>query len=408
MSRDERLDRYARLAVRVGANVQPGQPLAIWARIDHAPFVRAIAEAAWEAGASYVDTLYLDQHLKKELIEHGPEDALAQTPEWMLKRYEDLAAAQGAEIIVTGDPEPDLLAGLDPERVGKTRMLALAALSSRQIDEGTVSWSIVAFPNEGWARTVFGEPDLERLWDAVAAAVRLDEPDPVEAWNRHTAKLVARARALDALGLDAVRFRGRDTDLTVGLLPGGRWIGAETAWGTRHVPNMPTEEVFTTPDRRRTEGVVRSTRPLALPNQGLIVPDLLVEFEGGRAVKVDAAEHADVIRSQMDSDEGAAFLGEVALVDGESAVGKTGITFFDTLFDENATCHVAYGCGFASAVDGAVGLQPDELMRRGVNHSAVHVDFMVGGPEIDVDGLKAGGGAVPLIREDVWQAPLGG
>jgi aminopeptidase len=400
----ERLRDYARLTVRVGANVQPGQPVAVRALIEHAPFVRVLAEEAWKAGASYVDVRYVDQHLKRVLIEHAPEEALTHTPEWLLKLYEDLAAAQGAEIVVSGDPDPEVLAGLDPSKVGLTRMNALAELSMRQIDARTVSWTIVAVPNEGWARTVFGEPDVERLWGAVAAAVRLDDPDPVEAWRSHTAKLARRARALNELHLDAVRFNGPGTDLTVGLLEDSRWCGdSHTAWGVEHVANMPTEEVFTTPDRRRTEGSVRSTRPLALPSQGLIVRDLQIEFDSGRVTRVDASENAEVVRAQMESDDGASFLGEVALVDGESAVGKTGITFFDTLFDENATCHVAYGCGFASAVEGAVGLDPAELMSRGVNHSVVHVDFMVGGPEVDVDGVAADGAVIPLLRDDVWQ-----
>jgi aminopeptidase len=403
---DERLRAYAELAVRVGANLQPGQPLLIKGRVEHAPLVRAVAEAAWRAGASWVDVQYDDQHVKRALIAHAPEEALTYTPPWLLARYEQLGEDRGAEIVITGEPDPNLLQGLDPHRVGRARPLALAELTTRQIDERSVSWTIIAFPNEGWARTVFGEPDVERLWDAVAAAVRLDAPDPVEAWRRHTAKLTARARALNELDLDSVRFRGPGTDLTVGLLRDAKWCGdGETAWGMPHVPNMPTEEVFTTPDRRRTEGVVRSTRPLALPTQGLIVRDLEVEFEGGRAVKVDASEHADVVRAQMETDEGAAYLGEIALVDGESAVGKAGITFFDTLFDENATCHVAYGSAFAAVVDGAVGQKPDELLARGVNYSIVHVDFMVGGPDVDVDGVTADGTTIPLLREDVWQLP---
>ena len=399
-----RLREYARLAVRVGVNVQPGQPVSIKARLEHAPLVRALAEAAWEAGASWVDVLYFDQRVKRELIEHAPDRALTHTPPWLLRQSNDLAAAQGAEIVVAGDADPDALAGADPDRLGRARMVELAEVNTRQVNERSVSWSIVAYPNEGWAETVFGEPDVERLWEAVAAAVRLNEPDPLEAWRRHVAKLKARARGLTERRFDAIRFRGPGTDLTVGLLPGSRWLGGgtETAWGVPHVPNMPTEEVFTTPDRQRTEGRVRATRPLALPTQGVIVPDLEVEFEAGRAVDVRAAEHADVVRAQMASDDGAAFLGEVALVDGDSAVGKTGVTFFETLFDENATCHLAYGSGFAVALDGAAALEADELQAQGINHSTVHVDFMVGGPAVDVDGVTEDGTEVPILRDEAW------
>jgi aminopeptidase len=233
--------------------------------------------------------------------------------------------------------------------------------------------------------------------------VRLDEDDPVAAWREHTARLRRRTELLDSLQIDAVRFSGPGTDLTIGLLPESRWRGGsiETAGGVEHVPNLPTEEVFTTPDLRRTEGTVRSTRPLALG--GTVVRDLELRFEGGRVVDVRASAGADAVRGQLAVDEWVGALGEVALVDGESRVGKTGETFFDTLFDENATCHIAYGAGVMFAIDGLSGLSPDELRGRGVNVSAVHTDFMIGGPEVSVDAITRDGRTIPLLREDVWQ-----
>jgi len=225
--------------------------------------------------------------------------------------------------------------------------------------------------------------------------VRLNEDDPVAAWREHVAEIGRRAKLLNDMRLDAIRFHGPGTDLTVGLLPESRWQGVEskTAQGLPYVANMPTEEVFTTPDSRRTEGFVRSTRPLAL--YGRIVKGLEARFEGGRLVEVTAEEGADVIHGQLASDETAAFLGEVALVDGTSRIGQTGLTFFETLFDENATCHVAYGSAYAEAVEGEPG--------EGVNVSTVHTDFMIGGPEVDVDAVLLDGTVVPLLRNDVWQ-----
>jgi aminopeptidase len=265
------------------------------------------------------------------------------------------------------------------------------------------NWSIVSAPNAGWATQVFGEPDVERLWDAVVAATRLDEPDPVAAWHAHTQRLKARADGLEAHGFDAVRFRGPGTDLTVGLLPSSQWMCAtfETETGIEHIPNLPTEEVFTTPDWRRTEGVVRSTLPLVAA--GTRVSDLVVRFEGGKIVDVTAATGADIIREQIAVDEQAAYLGEVALVDGSSAVKRTGLVFCDTLFDENAACHIAFGRGIPTTLGLEGETSSEDLLEHGVNVSAVHTDFMIGGPEVDVDGLDAAGNATPIIRGDVWQ-----
>ena len=393
-----REERYAELIVRVGANVQPGQLVDVLAGLEHAPIVREVARSAYRAGARYVDVRYVDPHIRRALIESAAgDDVLSWTPPWLLTRERAFGDEHGAVVALTGDAEPRLLAGLPGERIGKARMVELAKESSRQVTEALCNWTVAGVPNAGWAMQMFGEPDVDRLWQLVEHCVRLDEPDPVAAWRAHIARLDARAQALNDLEVDALRFQGPGTDLTIGLLPESRWLGVEsrTVDGVVYVANMPTEEVYTTPDARRTEGVVTSTMPLSV--YGTIVRGLRLRFSAGRIVEVDADEGAEVIRGQLASDENAAALGEVALVDGTSLVGRTGLTFFDTLYDENATCHVAIGDAYAEAVEGG--------LIEGVNVSSVHTDFMIGGPEVSVDAVTRAGSVAPLLRAEVWQLP---
>jgi len=397
-----RLERYADLIVRVGANVQPGQVVFVTSPLEHAELAREVTRSAYRAGARYVDIAYQDAHAQRAMIEAAPENVLTETQSWSLARLEGLLDG-GAQIGILGEAEPDLFADLDQTRVGKARPVEQVRRYLAGVNNRELNWTLAAHPTAGQAEAMFGEPDVERLWEAVAYSVRLDEPDPVAAWSDHADRLRLRAARLDALQLDAVRFAGDGTDLTVGLLDGSRWRGGglSTQSGIYHVPNLPTEEVFTCPDHRRTEGVVRSTRPLALG--GTVVRDLELRFARGRVVDVSASSGADAVRAQLEVDDGAAALGEVALVDGTSRVGRTGLTFFDTLFDENATCHIAYGTGVVFALAELPEGTPEELRERGVNVSAVHTDFMVGGADVAVDGIGRDGRIVPLIREDEWQ-----
>jgi aminopeptidase len=402
LTADERLERYAELAVRVGANVQPGQDVVVNGLVEHAEIARAIARAAYRAGAKHVIVQYGDLHLRRAAIELGPEDEIGWSPphvvDWM-KRWD---RERPALIALTGNPDPGLLAELDPALVGRSDPREIRALAASHVSGRRFNWAVVSAPNAGWATQVFGEPDVERLWDAVATVTRLDEPDPVAAWREHAARLQARADALNARRFDAVRFRGPGTDLTIGLIPNASWLSAkgETETGIEHVPNLPTEEVFTSPDWRRTEGTVRSTMPLLA--SGTRVLDLELRFDNGQAVAVAATTGADIIREQIAVDEQAGFLGEVALVDGSSQVKRTGLVFCDTLFDENATCHLAYGNGFPFVLEDAEHSR-DELLEIGINVSSAHTDFMIGGPEVDVDGLDADGNTTPIIRDDAWQ-----
>jgi aminopeptidase len=407
---DARLSRYAELAVRVGANVQPGQDVSVEAYVEHAPLVRALTRAAYDAGARHVEVVYADQHVARAAVELAPDDGLGWVGEWQLERARSLAEREGARIAVRSLPEPRLLEDLDRDRVSRLSNSALREISSRQHTTGEVAWTLLGYPTPGWAELVFGTPDVERLWEAVAHCVRLDEPDPVAAWQEHLARLRRRAGGLNERRFHAIRFTGPGTDLEVGLLPNSHWDsgGGTTVFGQWHVANLPTEEVFTSPDPVRVNGTVRSTRPLTVA--GIAVKDLELRFEEGVAVEVRAASGVEMVEAQMGKDAGARRLGEVALVDGTSRVGRTGLVFFDTLYDENATCHVAYGRAYS---DGVVDGQGKSAAELGINESIVHTDFMVGGPEVDVDGITVDGEAVPIIRNDVWlldeglAAPLG-
>ena len=398
---ESRLEAYARLIVRVGVNLQPGQTLAVSAGLEHAPLARAIAREAYAAGARYVDVAYADPHVRRAHIEFASEKDLGYSPPWLVTRLRQVGERHDALIAITGDAEPELFADLDGGRVGRARMIELSETSLRLTD-GLSNWTIVAFPNEGWARTVFGEPDVERLWAALSTSVRLDEPDPAAAWRKHIENLAARAAALNERRFHHLHYRGPGTDLIIGLHPESEWQTAlDTSAGIEHIANMPTEEVFTTPDARTTEGTVRSTLPLQI--EGTIVRDLEIRFQAGRAVEVRASSGDDVMRAHVATDEGAGRLGEVALVDGHSRVGTTGLVFYETLFDENAASHIAVGSSVLQAIDWAAALTPGERHARGVNQSAVHTDFMIGSDELEVDGVTGGGEAVPLLRQGNWQ-----
>jgi aminopeptidase len=400
MPPSDRVESYARLAIEVGLNLQPGQVLCVNALLEHADFARAITRVAYDAGASYVDVLYSDQHVRRAHIERAAEDQLGFSPPWLVERFRELGRIGGALIAITGNPEPELYSDLDGNRVGAARMREVQE-ESLKLTDGLVNWTIVAYPNAGWAETVFGKPDVEQLWEAVGHAVRLDTPDPVAAWRAHLDRLQQRADGLNERRFDRLRYRGPGTDLMVGLHAEGIWQAAlDHSNGIDHVANMPTEEVFTAPDARRTEGTVRSTLPLQI--QGNIVRGLQVTFKDGRAVDVRAETGEDVMRTHVASDEGAVRLGEVALVDGTSAVGETGLIFYDTLFDENASSHIALGASIVQAVPWAGELSPEDRSERGVNHSSIHTDFMIGSDELEVDGITNAGEAVPLLRGGSW------
>jgi aminopeptidase len=396
----EYLERFADLVVRVGANVQPGSGVLLGADIAHLEIARAVVDRAYAAGAAWVEVDWSDGPIQHSRLTHASIESLTRARPWAIQRTREWAAGDGVTIRLSGDPDPHLLDDVDPVKAAafpvEEAMAFQEALFGQQL-----RWTVVAAPNPGWAREVFGEPDVERLWDAVATAMRLDEPDPVTAWQARAAELAARGRALDALDLAEVRYHGAGTDLTVGLVPDSRWNGGggTDRNGLAYMPNIPTEEVFTSPDRRRADGTITLTKPVIV--NGQLVEGLRVTFAGGRVVEVTAASGADAVRAQLDTDEGARSLGEVSLVDRDSRIAKAGILFHNMLFDENAGCHVAWGQSFPIAVAGGVEMSDDERFGLGLNRSAVHTDVVIGGAGMTVTGTGPRG-TVDIIRDDEW------
>ena len=395
------LTRYADLIVSVGANVQPDQVLSVEALPEAQPLVAEIARAAYARGARYVDAFYFDPAVKRIRAERAPDGTLDWVPPWIGRRILDLGDLDAARAVLVPVVPPGLLDGVDPARAGLDRLPTVPEIF-KVIDERSVAWTLSPFPTRRWAQTVYPElhasEALERLWEDIVHVCRLDEPDPAAAWIERIDEIWQVANRLDALDLDALHFAGPGTDLTVGLLPSSRFAkeggASHTRTGVRHMPNIPTEEVYTTPDPERTEGVVASTKPLDVA--GSLVTGLRIRFEGGRAVEIDADANAEALRKRCAVDAGASRLGEVALVDRESRIGKLGRTFYTTLLDENAASHLALGDAYSSPV-----ADPADVER--INASDVHIDFMIGSDEVEVTGITKSGGRVTVMRDGAWQ-----
>jgi aminopeptidase len=392
------IERLADLAVGFAANVQRGQIVAIAAEIGKEEMVRALAASAYRHGARFVDPVYFDMHVKRARILHAEEDTLGFVPSWYGERVLELGRQRCARIGLAGPATPGLLDDLDPARAGRDQLPAMKE-TGVVVNEATTNWTIVPFPTAAWAQQV--HPDLSpeeamrRLAGEIVHVCRLDEEDPITAWRERTDTLVGAAERLTERRFRALRFQGDGTDLTVGLLPTTKFLAArfETVDGIVHMPNLPTEEVFGAPDPRRTDGVVRATKPLVVA--GSIVRGLEVEFREGRAVRIDAEEGAEVLRGYAARDEGASRLGEIALVDREGRIGRLGTTFFDTLLDENAASHIALGQAYAFTAG--------EEDRENINRSDIHVDFMIGGDDVAVSGVTADGDEAPVLRGGAWQ-----
>jgi aminopeptidase len=394
---DATVERLAELLVGFGANVQPGQIVAVGCEPGKEYLVRAIAASAYRHGAQFVDVSWFDPWVKRARIQYAADDTIEFVPPWYGERVLALGRERAARIALSGPVAPGVLSDLDPVRAGRDRLPSVKE-SGQVVNDRTTNWSIGPCPTPAWAAMV--HPGLEpgaalaKLWEQIVHVCRLDEPDPVAAWQERRTVLIGAAARLTTLGLDALHYEAPGTDLTVGLLHGASWQAAafETADGLPHMPNLPTEEVFTTPDPERTHGHVRSTTPLVL-GDGTVVRELAVRFEDGRAVSIEAAAGDETLRTITATDDGAARLGEVALVDGAGRIGKLGTIFYDTLLDENAASHIAFGQGFPFLLKDAARS----------NMSQIHIDFMIGSPEMRVTGITASGERVPVLVGGAWQ-----
>ena len=402
-----RLDALAEVAVKVGLQLRPGQYLLVTAPVEALPLVRRIADHAYRAGAGLVTPLLSDPEVALARYRSGEEASFDRAAGWLYDGMAKAFDAGTARLAVVGE-DPMLLAGQDAARVSRANRANSVAYrpAMERITGFDVNWNIVAYPGAAWARQVF--PDLpaeaatRRLADAIFAASRVDRPDPVAAWAEHNANLRARTERLNGQRFSALHYSGPGTDLTIGLADGHEWHGgASTAKnGITCNPNIPTEEVFTTPHALRVEGRVSSTKPLSY--QGTLIDGITVTFAEGRIVDARATRGQEVLDKVLDTDAGARRLGEVALVPHSSPISRSGLLFFNTLFDENAACHIALGQCYAKCfVDGAT-LSPEEIAARGGNSSAIHIDWMIGSGLIDIDGLHLDGSRVPLFRKGEW------
>jgi aminopeptidase len=393
------LERLAELVVGFGANVQRDQIVSVTCEPGKEDLTRAIAASAYRRGARFVDVAWFDPWIKRARVKHAREETLDFVPDWYGSRILALGDQRAARIGLSGPSAPGLLEDLDPVRAGKDRLPAVKE-SGQVVNDRTTNWSIIPAPSPAWASLVFPdlppEEALAALDERILHILRLDEDDPIAAWRARADTLETAARRLTERGFDALHYEGPGTDLTIGMLPDHRWDAArfETVDGIEHMPNLPTEEVFTSPDPERADGHVTSSKPLVLAD-GTVVRNLRVRFEGGRAVQVDADTAQDTMRTITAHDDGAARLGEVALVDDEGRIGKLDTVFYDTLIDENAASHIALGQGFPF-------LLPEGARER-VNESQIHIDFMIGSPEMKVTGITSEGERVPVLVRGKWQ-----
>ncbi|WP_239618759.1 aminopeptidase [Cohnella mopanensis] len=405
---NEQLEKYAELIVRIGVNVQENQEVFITGSVEMATLVRLVAGKAYEAGASNVHVDWIDETLSRLKYEKAADDVFTRFPEWETAKR-NAFVANGAAFISIISPNPDLLKGIDSKRIGNYQKASGQGLAEfrRAIQADKVSWTVVAASTKDWALKVFPNSDSEQhavdqLWEAIFKSVRLNAPDPVKAWEEHNATLHHKSDILNEKHFRTLRYTAPGTELTIDLPEKHIWVAASST-NANNIPfmaNMPTEEVFTVPEKTGVNGYVSSTKPLS--HGGNIIDGFKITFEKGRIVRAEAEKGQDILQQLVDTDEGSHYLGEVALVPHESPISQSNVLFFNTLFDENASNHLAIGSGYAFNVEGGKHMSPEELASNGVNSSITHVDFMIGSAEMDIDGVQADGTVVPVFRKGNW------
>ncbi|GAA3411041.1 aminopeptidase [Paenibacillus hodogayensis] len=405
------LEQYAELAVRVGINVRQGQTLVVSAPLSAVELVRLIVRKAYEAGAKNVHVEWNDEQLTRIKYQLAPDEAFQEYPMFRAQGWEQFAE-NGAGFLSIYSPNPDLLDGIDPGRVAtasKTAAIALQGWRSYTMAH-RVAWSLISTPTPEWAGKIF--PDLpaaeaeSKLWELILKAVRVDLDDPVGAWKAHNARLAETVDYLNRKQYKRLVYRAEGTDLSVDMPDNHVWHGGSTEneKGVTFNPNMPTEEVFTMPHKDGANGVVRSTRPLN--HGGNLIDNFTLRFEKGKVVDFSAEKGYDTLKLLLETDEGAARLGELALVPNRSPISDTNLIFYNTLFDENASCHFALGRAYPTTVQGGTAMTQEQLTASGANDSLVHVDFMMGGPDLSIDGIDAEGRVEPIFRDGNWAIGL--
>ncbi|QNG58985.1 aminopeptidase [Bacillus sp. PAMC26568] len=402
----QNLEKYAELAVKVGVNIQQGQTLVVNASLDAAEFVRLVVKKAYETGAKHVQVDWNDDIVTRTRFELAPQEAFEEFPEWRAKGLETLAE-NGAAFMSIVSSSPDLLKGIDSKKISASSKAAGTALSAYRnyMQADKVSWTVIAVPSEKWAAKVFpdaGDQAVEKLWDAIFKATRTDLEDPVAAWKEHDQSLHSKVEFLNGKKYKKLHYRAKGTDLTIDLPEKHLWIGAGSVneKGDDFMANMPTEEVFTVPAKEGVNGVVASTKPLSYG--GNLIDNFSIAFEKGRITEVKAEEGEEILKELVATDEGSHYLGEVALVPHDSPISMSNVLFYNTLFDENASNHLAIGNAYAFCIEGGKKMSREELLENGVNSSITHVDFMIGSAEMDIDGILEDGTSEPLFRKGTW------